>query len=161
MNQSLPDRFWAKVERTKGCWLWKASRTSAQKRYGQFAVATGRRPGKCRVAHRVAWELTYGPIPAGMVVCHSCDNGLCVRPDHLFLGTPRANNQDMMAKGRHLPVRGASHPGAKLTEAAVAEIRRRAAQGESQGQLARAYAVAPSLVGRVINGQSWPHVAAE
>lgn len=51
--------------------------------------------------HRVAWELRFGPIPAGLIVCHACDNPICLNPDHLLLGTARANAQDMLRKGRH------------------------------------------------------------
>lgn len=91
------DRFWSKVDRTgTGCWLWLASLTGAG--YGQFWL-NGRREG----AHRVAWELTYGPIPDGLLVCHDCpdgDNPRCVNPAHLFLGTTKDNADDMVAKGR-------------------------------------------------------------
>jgi hypothetical protein len=51
-------------------------------------------------AHRVAWTLTNGPIPAGLVVCHRCDNPPCCNPEHMFIGTQRDNLADMFAKGR-------------------------------------------------------------
>ncbi|NUQ92859.1 MAG: HNH endonuclease [Gemmatimonadaceae bacterium] len=89
-------RFWQKVEKTETCWLWTGARYSAT-RYGQVIL-----PGRVvRGAHRVAWELTHGPIPDGLFVCHRCDNKQCVRPDHLFLGTPKDNTHDMIAKGLH------------------------------------------------------------
>jgi len=92
--RTLEERFWAKVERGEGCWLWTASRTSTG--YGQINV--DHRPLK---AHRVAWELTYGPIPDGLFVCHHCDVPLCCRPDHLFLGNDADNMRDCAAKGRN------------------------------------------------------------
>lgn len=60
--------------------------------------------GKCKdgaYAHRRAWSDEHGPIPAGMVVAHSCDNPPCVNVEHLFLTTPKGNTADMVAKGRH------------------------------------------------------------
>jgi hypothetical protein len=53
-----------------------------------------------RLAHRMSWEMHFGPIPEGMLVLHHCDVRRCVRPDHLFLGTARDNTRDMIAKGR-------------------------------------------------------------
>jgi len=95
----MEERFWAKVDRTDDCWLWTACRTTHG--YGQF------RPERSRgaQAHRVAWELTNGPIPAGMLVLHRCDNPPCVNPAHLFLGTQSDNMRDMYAKGRGRPRR--------------------------------------------------------
>jgi hypothetical protein len=72
--------------------------------------------GKPRAAHRTAYELFVGPIPKGMYICHTCDHPQCANPDHLFLGTPQDNVNDMMAKGRRAygnPLRGERHPNYK------------------------------------------------
>lgn len=96
----LADRFWPKVRKGGGCWEWTASMSHG---YGQIGV--GGKSGRPHHAHRVAWELTNGAIPAGLFVCHHCDNKKCVRPDHLFLGTAKDNNQDRARKGRNPPAR--------------------------------------------------------
>jgi hypothetical protein len=88
------ERFWSKVERTDGCWKWLGQ--IAGNGYAAFSMHN-----RLRSAHRVAWEFTNGPIPDGMWVLHHCDNPLCVRPDHLFLGTVVDNNRDTVAKRRN------------------------------------------------------------
>src|SRR5690606_28396088 len=95
--KSLRDKFmskWEPVTET-GCWLW----TGAAGRYGILVV---RRNGKSKTlrAHRVAYELFRGEVPAGQVVCHRCDVPFCVNPDHLFTGTQRDNLLDGVRKGR-------------------------------------------------------------
>jgi hypothetical protein len=87
-------RFWAKVEKTDSCWLWQGAKDRSG--YGNFCL-----PGpRYTKAHRVAWLLETGVFPTGLLVCHHCDTPGCVRPDHLFLGTPLDNNRDCQAKGR-------------------------------------------------------------
>lgn len=159
----LAERFWAKVQRGDGCWLWTASLGTAG--YGQIGGAgRGSRPLQ---AHRVAWELIFGPIPEGQWVLHRCDNKRCVRPDHLFLGDVGANNRDMYAKGRaaaqvapeRVIRRGIAHHKAKLTDAQVVEIRRLYGSGDAdQPTLAKYFGVRQSTIGRIVRRQNWTHI---
>jgi hypothetical protein len=90
---AFEDRFWSRVDKTDGCWLW----TGWTSRFGYGRIKRDNR--EC-LTHRVSWELTNGPIPDGMCVLHRCDVPACVRPDHLFLGTKTDNAADRTAKGR-------------------------------------------------------------
>ncbi len=82
-------RFWSKVDKTAGCWLWTAAKS--QLGYGQFnaGLIDGRK--RYRPAHRIAWELLRGEIPSGLVLDHLCRVPSCVNPDHLEPVTQRAN----------------------------------------------------------------------
>jgi hypothetical protein len=91
---SLQDRFWSKVEKTDYCWNWLAGTV---KGYGIIATSGG----KYKFAHRLSFEMVKGEIPEGMQVLHKCDNPLCVRPSHLFLGDNDVNMQDRTNKKRH------------------------------------------------------------
>lgn len=105
------------------------------------------------MAHRVAWELSFGPVPAGLFVCHHCDNPRCVRPDHLFVGTHDANMRDRDRKGRLS--HGERHVMARLTTAQVAEIRRRWRQGGvTQQRLADEFGVVQTGVSRIVLDRS-------
>jgi HNH endonuclease len=86
----LTIRFWAKVEKTTTCWNWIGSTNR-----GQINI-----DGKPEFASRVSWRMHKGPIPRGKKILHRCDNPLCIRPSHLFLGTQRINMHDMQEKGR-------------------------------------------------------------
>ena len=96
-------RFWAMVNKTKRCWIWTGSKHP--RGYGQLVIGT-RTNRRVVLAHRFAWELKHGPIPAGKNACHRCDNPQCVRPSHLFLGSQSDNMRDMYRKGRRVQQRG-------------------------------------------------------
>jgi len=114
-------------------------------------------------AHRVAYELTNGPIAKGMVVCHRCDNPSCVNPAHLFVGTQTENLADMSAKGRRsagerhaVTQRGCRNPNARLTDHDVATIRQRYATGAfTLAQLAQESGVSPQHVSDIVRGKKW------
>ena len=163
---ALEKRFWSKVDRSAGpdgCWLWTAYRLPGG--YGQFSIGN-----TLQRAHRVAWELTHGPIPAGMHCLHRCDNPSCVNPAHLFLGTQKDNVRDMRTKKRHdwsglhlgrerLYPMGEGCSWHRLTADEVLEIRvRYAAGGISTRALAADYGVSGHHVWAIVSRKVWRHI---
>lgn len=140
---SLGERFWGKVTKTEGCWLWKAGRNKPGW-YGRFYLS------KVGVlAHRLSWEEHFGAVPHGMSVLHSCDTPNCVRPDHLFLGTQVDNVKDMIQKGRRRTGRGRR----KLTPKLVAAIR--SEERASVSEQVDRYGVSPATIYRVRAGTTY------
>lgn len=131
-------------EPNTGCWLWLQSENGV----GYGAMWDG---VKVRGAHRIMFEVSTGPVPAGYDVCHRCDNRLCVNPDHLFAGTRRENVEDMDRKGRRKTV-------AILTAAQASDIRRRAASGERTTDLARAFGVSLPTISAIKSRTNWTHL---
>jgi HNH endonuclease len=154
MKFTVRERFLAKVCRdaASGCWLWQGM----VRPDGYGATRYG---GKEHGAHRVAWMLFRGKIATGMVVCHKCDVRACVNPEHLFLGTPADNSQDMLNKGRSS--RGERHHNAKLTEDQVSRIKAMLAEDCLYlSEIAREFDVTPSTIRAIRQGKSWRRVAA-
>ncbi len=126
-TRSMEERFWEKVEKRgpDECWHWTAAHD--QHGYGQLNLCDSK--GRRMKAHRVAYELHYGPIPEGLEICHHCDNPSCVNPVHLFAGSHRDNMHDAMDKGRNSKpprngVRGERHGHATFTDQEVIDLRR-------------------------------------
>lgn len=93
-------------EPNSGCWLWLGSLRGGSNVYGYVGLAAAPHT----VAHRLSYEAFKGAIPAGLCVCHRCDQPSCVNPDHLWLGTYRDNTRDMIAKRRGLHVSDPDRP---------------------------------------------------
>ena len=137
-------------EPNSGCWLWERPLTSDG--YGYVSVKS-----KSYLAHRMAWRVFHGPIPAGLCVCHRCDVRSCVNPEHLFLGTPADNTRDMYAKNRNgrPDAKGEKNPHAKLAAADVAAIRKRKAEGENGRILAKEYGVQYQTIWKITSNMRW------
>lgn len=153
---SVEERFekYVEPEPTSGCHLWVGCRDAGG--YGHIGIwdrATQTRNDEA--AHRVAYRLYRGLIPAGMQICHRCDNPPCVNPAHLFLGTNEDNVADKVRKGRQARQVGEEHGCAKLTRETVLEIHRRASSGESCYSLAREYGIRKSQANRIANKKTW------
>lgn len=110
-------------------------------------------------AHRLAWMQEYGPLPDNIQVCHICDNRLCVRPTHLFLGDAFDNMNDAAKKGRM--ARGERHWASKrsgLTPDKVRRIRQLKKDGVSPSAIAATYGISPSAVWAIHYRTSWKWV---
>ena len=174
-------RLWDKATRAdSGCLEWRRALNGT----GYGTTSFERRQW---IAPRLAYTVTFGPIPHGMCVCHRCDNRLCIEPSHLFLGTTQDNTRDRHQKGRdakgpthawavsrdrmstgdrhyartrpELLPRGERHGCAKLTENDVRAIRAEYAVGGTQQRaLAGKYGISRTTVREIVNRHTWAHV---
>lgn len=150
MRGTPEERFWAKVKKTRNCWLWQGATT--RNGYGHLNIA-----GKYVRAHRLAYELLIGKIPRGLFILHECDTPACVRPTHLFANTQAVNMADMRNKQRG--ARGIKTGTAKLTPTKVRKIRTRYANGNyTHSSLSKQFKVSRRTIGRVISKELWAHV---
>jgi DNA-binding XRE family transcriptional regulator len=185
----IETRFWTKIRKHDGsdpnwirqsdgspCWEWQG--TIHWRNYGMIAgettydEATQKSKKQNFLAHRVAYQIQIGEIKEGLYVCHSCDHTLCVRGDHLFLGTAKDNSYDRDAKGRQAKgdthgtklhpgtvAKGVSIGNSKLTNAQVEEIRESYRTTEmSQQTIADKIGVSQTTVSAVIRGKTWKNV---
>lgn len=169
-------RFWSRVDTSAGpdaCWPWMAATTRGG--YGHMAVN-----GRHLRANRLSLAISGAPPPCDAFVCHSCDNPACVNPSHLWIGSPKDNVDDMLAKGRGsrgdmhgeavrrrvprgedhylrrdpgMVRRGADHPNAKLIDSEM--VLRMLAGGVPRRAIADAVGVGRTVIDAVANGTHW------
>lgn len=125
-----------------GCWIWMKATTN----FG-YGIFKGKR------AHRISWELTNGPIPIGISVCHKCDIPACINPSHLFLGTHKENMADMRNKDR--AERGERHHASKLNAEQAKEIIEARKIGVTLESLSVKYGVNKTTISKIANGHRW------
>ncbi len=149
---NTPEDFWKKVD-IKGeddCWEWLGGRNH---HYGLFQMNM-----KVYRTHRLSYEFTYGSIPEGLYVLHSCNNPPCCNPKHLRLGTHIDNMKQMDKDGRRrcLILFGDESRHHKLTEKHVGEIKEKYSTGYyTQQQLAGEYNITQSNISHIITGKLW------
>lgn len=154
-HDTLEEAFFARIDKNKfGCWEWNGSRHMKMP-YGKLWFK-----GKCYLAHRISYEIHKGEIPAGMHVMHIvCDNPVCVRPDHLAIGTHLDNMRDCAKKGRtgykkgipipQMPPRpGDANPNAKVTNIQAAQIREKFRRGIKASLLMQEYRLSKTQIYR-------------
>lgn len=144
-------RFWEKVNiilDKDSCWNWCAGLRS--RGYGAFKYNK-----KTMLAHRVVYILLKRLDP-NLLVCHRCDNKLCVRPSHLYQGTYSDNMQDCLL--RHRFALGSNHGNAKLSENQIKQIKNKIKLGQSCYSIAKEYEVSKGTILHVKWGIIWKHV---
>ncbi len=158
----IAERFWRHVDKSGGsdvCWPWVSGRNTDGYGIFRFCIHGRMHP---EGAHQVAYELTYGPIPIGKEVCHTCNNRACQNPTHLYAGTHKQNVHDAIRAGRFhppLPLYGQDHPGAKLTNDDIHLIRPHHANDiVTMTQLATRFGVCISTISNIIHRKNWPSI---
>lgn len=145
--------FWYYVDFSAkwGCWEWMG-RKNGKYEYGLVITKE-----ETAMAHRVAWELTHGRIPDGMLILHHCDNPPCINPGHLYLGTHLDNARDKVNRGRIQ--RGEDHFKAKLRESDIVAIRKMYIPRRfSLRKIAAMYDVTYQNIEKIVKRQAWRHI---
>jgi hypothetical protein len=151
------ERFMAKVTTDSsftGCWLWLGgTKGTGGNKYGNFTIKD--KTGKQRwvSAHRFSYSAFKGKIGKGLVILHSCDEPLCVNPDHLEANTQGKNMQDMVSRGRN-------RNGKRIHRTIALRIRQDKAYGLTYAELTQRYQdVSPRMIVAICRGEWRPKKA--
>lgn len=152
--QRIRSRFEDKVIKSEGCWGWKGHLD--KNGYPLLKSGTGGKEFKETRGGRISWLIYRGEIPKGKYLLHTCDNPTCTNPEHMFLGTPKENSQDMVAKGRGN--KGSKHGNSKLDEEKIKEIRKMYDDGYKVTVIMGKFGICGAHVRAVGNREVWKHV---
>lgn len=130
------------------CLLWSGPK--AGRGYGVISINK-----KMYYVHRLAYRMFIGRIPNNMFVCHHCDTPSCFNPDHLFIGTPKDNVQDMIKKGRvkHIP-KGVFRGKRSYTKEDYAEMRRMKKIGISVKNIRQTFNISAAQLYRILTNKT-------
>ena len=147
-------RFFDKVQITKHCWLWLASKFPPRYGYGRLKYH-----GKMIKAHRFSYELFTGPIKPGMMILHrkECGNPSCVNPNHLYMGTHFDNMRDRNIWGK--TTKGEGNCNSRLSKEDILLIRKiHKDRLFGYKNTAKIVGVSADMVGKIARGLNWPHI---
>ena len=139
----------------EACWPFTGATTGSG--YGYIMINK-----VMKAVHRVAYEESYGPIPGGLLVLHSCDNPPCANPRHLRAGTLQDNMDDKVARNRQFRQKGELAKNSKLKSDEVREIHALYHSGVfARKELSAKFGVSESLISAILTGKRWSHIKAE
>lgn len=145
----LEERFFRSVAKTKYCWNWEGAISSDG--YGLLTICYNGDFTAIRV-HRLSYILynDFSAIGSGLIVMHACDNVVCVNPDHLQIGTPKDNSEDMVRKERHQF--GEHKWNAVLTESQAISV---LSDSRTLRSVADDYGVTEQAIFNIKSGKTW------
>lgn len=151
---SLEEAFYSRINfklSSDCCWIWPGAKDRGN--YGRLRFKS-----KDYTAHRASWIVHFGNIEENMLVCHKCDNPPCVNPEHLFLGTPKDNNDDKIKKGRQAIFKGEENGCSKLTANEVKEIIAWSKSGIKASIIAHNFNISKLYVYSLVSKVTWKHL---
>lgn len=147
ITKTFHERLWSKIQigNPENCWEWSGAR---QERGHGVIKITGEK--KNMLVHRAVFEEIHGPIPDGVLICHTCDNPPCCNPNHLFSGTQVDNMSDCSEKERIFKM--------KLTYDEVKKMKQMRMAGMNWSAIGRAFNVHRSTAKCAVTGKTWKHI---